>query len=87
MGPGRVFSGKLMMNLDCQTPTDVTTTTTAQPTTTTAPATTTTAQATTTTAQATTTTAGPAPSLTEVLGEVATAPPAQPVVAQPTFTG
>jgi hypothetical protein len=89
MGPGKVFSGKLMMNLDCETPTDVTTTTTAQPTTTstTVQPTTTTAQATTTTAQATTTTAGPAPSLTEVLGEVATAPPAQPVVGQPTFTG
>jgi hypothetical protein len=73
MGPGKVFSGTLIMNLDCQTPTDVTTTTT------TAPATTTTAQATTTT--------GPDPSLTGVLGAVAIAPPAQPVVAQPTFTG
>jgi hypothetical protein len=87
MGPGRVFSGKLMMNLDCQTPTDVTTTTTTAPaTTTTAQATTTTGSATTTTAQATTTT-GPDPSLTGVLGAVAIAPPAQPVVAQPTFTG
>lgn len=88
MGPGRVFSGKLAMNLDCQTPTDVVTTTTTVSPTTTASTTTTTlgvAAASTTTTSTTTTTA--APGSTEVLGEVAVAPPAQPVSAQPNFTG